>query len=737
MESALAINELKTYRSLSLLLAFSAVTAGAVSGSTPADWLLDPAGYSARIAERDAGQTLVLSNGLIRREIRVTPNAATVAFDNLMTSQSELRSVRPEATVTIDGTEYPVGGLSGQPAHNFILPRWLDEMTAVDGAFVHAAHRIGPTRERFPWKPRKEWLSREAPWPPPGKSLSIDFEPPSSGPAGIHITVHYELYDGIPLLSKWISIRNDGSVAVTIDALRSEILAWVEPASLVEGGPESFLPFPRSLHVESEYSFGGSLESGMDGPGFAWKPDPLYATQVHYQRQMPCLLECGPPVGPGVKLEPGAVFEAPRIFELVYDSTERERRGLAQRRMYRVIAPWVQENPLIFHAGSAQPDAVRAAVDQAAEVGFELVIMTFGSGFNAENENPEYRQQVKELADYAHAKGVGLGGYSLLASRSIDADNDVVNPETNRTGGFARFGNSPCLGSSWGRDYFRKLYALYETTGLDVLEHDGNYPGDVCASTTHPGHTGLADSQWTQWKTISDFYRWCRGRGVYLNVPDWYYAAGSSKCGMGYRETNWSLPRAQQAIIERQNIYDGTWSKTPSMGWMFVPLMEYHGGGPAATIEPLDAHRDHYAQRLDNLLGAGVQACFRGPRLFDTPATRDMLRNRVQWFKQHRAILESDILHGRRADGRDLDWITHVNPRLETPAMIVVHNPTDDTIERAVPIDLYYAGIERAALAIDERGDSERIALDARGRGNLRISVPPQGMAWRALRRVE
>jgi hypothetical protein len=31
---------------------------------------------------------------------------------------------------------------------------------------------------------------------------------------------------------------------------------------------------------------------------------------------------------------------------------------------------------------------------------------------------------------------------------------------------------------------------------------------------------------------------------------------------MGYRETNWSLPRAQQHIHARQNLYDGTWDKT-------------------------------------------------------------------------------------------------------------------------------------------------------------------------------
>ena len=98
--------------------------------------------------------------------------------------------------------------------------------------------------------------------------------------------------------------------------------------------------------------------------------------------------------------------------------------------------------------------------------------------------------------------------------------------------GHAVFGNSPCLGSRWGREYFRKLQSFFEQTGMDLLEHDGSYPGDVCASQSHSGHRGLADSQWTQWKVIADFYGWCRGRGIYLDVPDWYFLSGSNKNGV-------------------------------------------------------------------------------------------------------------------------------------------------------------------------------------------------------------
>ena len=87
-----------------------------------------------------------------------------------------------------------------------------------------------------------------------------------------------------------------------------------------------------------------------------------------------------------------------------------------------------------------------------------------------------------------------------------------------------------------------------------MLQHDGSYPGDVCASEEHPGHRDLGDSQWQQWRRIVRFYRWCRERGIYLNVPDWYFLNGSNKNGMGYREVNWSLPRQRQILLARQNM---------------------------------------------------------------------------------------------------------------------------------------------------------------------------------------
>ena len=274
-----------------------------------------------------------------------------------------------------------------------------------------------------------------------------------------------------------------------------------------------------------------------------------------------------------------------------------------------------------------------------------------------------------------------------------------------------------------------------EATGFSVLEHDGSYPGDFCASTTHPGHRGLEDSQWMQYQRIAAFYQWCRARGIYLNVPDHYYFAGSNKSGMGYRETNWSLPRALQLIHGRQNLYDGTWQKTPSMGWMFVPLVQYQGGGAAATIEPLRDHLDDYRAHLTNNFGFGAQAAYRGTRLFDAPETEAMVSTAVAWFRHYRTILESDVIHVRRADGQHLDMIVHVNPALPIKAMAVIWNPADTVVTETVTLPLYYAGLESQASIAEQDRRPVRIALDRFSQARVTVRIPAGGMTWLVVRR--
>jgi len=57
------------------------------------DWLIDPSPFKAGITVSGDGRSLVLANGLIRRTLRVAPDAATIEFRNLMTDETILRAV--------------------------------------------------------------------------------------------------------------------------------------------------------------------------------------------------------------------------------------------------------------------------------------------------------------------------------------------------------------------------------------------------------------------------------------------------------------------------------------------------------------------------------------------------------------------------------------------------------------------------------------------------------------------
>ncbi|HEX5050537.1 MAG TPA: alpha-galactosidase [Planctomycetota bacterium] len=689
------------------------------------DWLLDPAPYRARVEQDAAHHELVLDNGLLRLTVRLDKGPAFVGLEQRTADQQLLRAAAPLGAFVLDGREVAVGGARGQPDRAFLLSQWIEALQPDPAAFALAGEvSIGAIEERFAWR-RTRPAAAGAAWPPPGKHVQI---PCARG--DLAVTVHLEIYDGLPLFAHWLELHNGGTGPVEVDSFTSLRLPVVEAESRVE--PERLGVHLPNLYVETDYAF--HAMSGADGSSHCvrWLPDPEFGTQVNYQKQTLCLLEVKPDVGPAQTVAPGGTFTTFRTFVLAPDSEDRERQSMAQRRMYRTLAPWSTENPLMMHVRSAEPARVREAIDQCAAVGFEMAILTFGSGFDIEDDSQQNLDRCKELADYAHGKGIQLGGYSLLSSRRITPDTDnCIDLATGKPGGQV-FGYAPALASDWGQRYFAKLHRFFEYTGFDLLEHDGSYPGDHDAMPRPPLQKGYADSRWVQFSIMADFYRWCRGRGIYLNVPDWYFLQGSNKTGMGYRETNWSLPREQQVLHARQNLFDGTREKNASMGWMFVPLTEYHGGGAQATIEPLAEHLEHYELMLSSNLGYGAEACWRGPRLFDGEATRERVAVWVGWYKQHRAVLESDVVHSssRRACGRDLDWVLHAHRAADPCAMLVVWNPTDAVLSRALPLDLYFAGLVDRAVAVDPAGVRSTLDLDRRGRTSLPVSVPPRAATW-------
>ena len=218
-------------RALSLLLISVACTEN--SNNSP-DWLIKGSSYVSVIKKTE--DHLVMTNGLISRTFSLSPDGATIAFSNILTGSELLRSVKPEAIITINGTTMKIGGLTGQPVNNYLTGEWISQMKADTlSPFMLTGYRTGEILPRFEWKKRLEWMPKDLPWPPPGKTVDFTYSGRKTGDLadGTEVVVHYEIYDGIPLICKWITIENHSAREIVVNSYISEILAFTEVESAV------------------------------------------------------------------------------------------------------------------------------------------------------------------------------------------------------------------------------------------------------------------------------------------------------------------------------------------------------------------------------------------------------------------------------------------------------------------------------------------------------------------------
>ena len=112
--------------------------------------------------------------------------------------------------------------------------------------------------------------------------------------------------------------------------------------------------------------------------GYKW---PINCTRT--QGSSLLVLNSSYPLGPDAEIGAtgfhGSNFSSYYTYTLLHDSDDTERQGLAVRRMYRTLAPQITENPTFMHLTKATPAGIRAAVDQCAAVGFEMIILSFVS----------------------------------------------------------------------------------------------------------------------------------------------------------------------------------------------------------------------------------------------------------------------------------------------------------------------------------------------------------------------
>jgi len=364
---------------------------------------------------------LTLTNGLITRAFTVkNPGFGTIDYRSEVKSRSILRTLFPEGYVTLDGTQYPVGGVTVTTHHSF-LNRSSINTTILPKSFQFSGYELQKPVAPFHWEPGLRHAPADVSWPPEGLTLVVTFTPPVEvalpAHADIRVQVKYEMYQGVPILAKWLTVENLGGTPVRVDGATVEYLGTQKPYApldlmSVQPGPWShdYSAVTTSwLYVEADIPY---------GPQLSWTTDPMLPQSPGADEP---LLNASYKLGPGVWLQlvpdgqAGQNLAVPsfatfRLLELVTDSNDEERVAMSRHRMTRLLAPQTQENPIFFHCTNTTEAGFKEAVDQMEQVGFEMFIYSFGSGFHLEDISKENIDEVAANVAYAKAKGIEVGG---------------------------------------------------------------------------------------------------------------------------------------------------------------------------------------------------------------------------------------------------------------------------------------------------------------------------------------
>jgi len=777
------------------VLAAAAFAAGEVP---EVDWLTTKISTPATANVTAAG--IVLDNGLVRRLFAVQGTGiATVDLWSNASGTSVLRAVGPEALLQLDGSDYRVGGLaqdpndySGMPHAFAFLNRSGLALRADAAAFQLAGHAVSSPQAPYPWTPGSRGSDPSTPWPPLGVRLTLSFVPPADvvlpAHAAVRVDVVYELYQGIPLVSKWVEVSLDPAAAAAADGTAPFPLS----RGFAAGSVEVSGVVVERLAVNHEWSPVASDPGGTGPqPSGGWAPPGLSAVpggvnsfwtgRLHVEASVPHVsalswylgpqatsdITTGSPgasqpvlnatyaLGPGFILTPTAaaaaaaagaparwsarspppVFESFRVLELLVDTADKERWGLSRRRMVRLLAPATTESPLYLSMTDVSDTGVATAARQAADVGFDMLIYSFGAGFDWENTGAAYRQQIGRQVAGARALGLEVGGYDLICEDrghggyggNVGDQWDVV------AAGTGALRTDACFASGWVDRLTNVSDGLLAATNLSAIITDGPYGGAhmACASTGHAHHLGLSDSVYWQTRQQVEFFSALLRRGVYVLQPDSYFYAGAQRAPMGYNEQTWSLPRWTQLQVGRASLYEDLFHYLPSQVWTFIPITQYHAGGASASFEPLSANIAEYEWALAQTLGMGVGGNFRGDQLYDSPAVRDVVANWTAFYKTHRDIVTADVVHLRRPSVQGWDGAMHVGPGLASGrrALAMLFNPTDAHLRPAVRLPLYYAGLtDTAVVAVGARGAAASLPLDRRF--GVTVDLPPRSFSW-------
>jgi hypothetical protein len=708
---------------------------GASLPSQDSDWLVRRPAEPTRLSKTADGFTL--GNGLVEREFIVRGGAfCTIDLRQVPAGLSFFRATSPEANLTLSIANAPaqgfnVGGCAGQqPGHfEFFDDSWRANLTADPAAFQLRNYSTSAPSALFPWAAGRYGSPTDVSWPPRGLHLAVDFTPPAKASAfsGVVATIHFEVYDGLPLVRKWVSVAVDAQAArpVMLDTLHYELLRAPnfapEHITVLSSTGNNPTPNDQQVRPIPHTAVGSTITS--------WSMDPEYDQDDDAELHVPYTAytfltmgysdswRYGGPTGPGARLAPGEAFASLSARLLLHDSAELERQGLGVREAWRVLAPQVTEAPLnAMLTDMSNSSSLRTFVQQAARTGHELAIVGFGAkGWcgmcEAQLHNTSFRAWMKGEVAHAEAQGVALSAYTLMQHNGWGEVVPAAEQTLNRDGSR---GPTACFATDWHAAYRRAVLDFVQEVGLGGLETDGQFEGAACADMSHDHHhNGIAGGWAAQLQATLGFNEALRRLDAYQTGADGYIWSGVQRWNHADTDAFSKLPTWERMTVGRMYVYDSTRTRLPSSGQIGVDdLVGLCGAESVTRVRNVPRLRCVDFVIAGFYLSASLPQ-FRADRLWDpADAEADAIEATISrwtsYYKRHRAprpsgasgVLLAKMVHLKRPSARSLEAVAHVTSDASAPlrAIVGVANPTADrTFEERLNVPLYYTGLPPGA----------------------------------------
>ena len=573
-----------------------------------------------------------------------------------------------------------------------------------------------------------------------GQSLVITCGEVPSLP-GVSVQVIFMAYDAAPVLTKHLLIQNHGQESIRLNHIQVEVIQPLKDKD-------------RKLLVEDDYVRDGITVKGnrVYSPWIEGHKDYIKTFLNSFEDEV----RFSYPVEMDWVLEPGSSFESFRAFEFIVPNTTAEAAGLAVRKATRAIFPWTTEQALGCSLAPAENiNDYYLGIDRIAEAGFEYVHLNHGwikgvmtsplfTNYNDYELRPELFpngwKDVRNLTDYAHAKGLTISFYAIYVNTWMeegartpkaytDHDWELIWADDDKS---SRWGTTLDPASGWGEVINHKLPEAIEKGGFDSWHLDGPYYGDVSVAENRPVQVG-GPNQVLSWEYQSAFYRKMKNMGIHGEAAQAFqaFAHGMSRITTtGYEEGDFGGKSiSEQILANRKAAYHFTKLYRPEQATTVLPVVAWSPDEDAKDLlVPMEAHADEYNAYLANVYGYGFEGkpfC-RVP--FEGSRSKAAVQRWLSFWKTHRDFFKKGyLLHLYEPDGEQIDAVMHIlEDGTQKRALIVAYNPAAEIQERIFNLNI---------PGFDPRGSTWSYASESGDKGTmtdgtLPISVPALNATW-------